>query len=61
MQQVELNERRGDTIPDGWGCDPQGHLTTDPKLVLSGGGLVPVGGSEATGQRFLVVCMTFLY
>ncbi|KAF7216168.1 uncharacterized oxidoreductase YjmC isoform X1 [Nothobranchius furzeri] len=49
LGKVELNERRGDKIPDGWGCDPQGHLTTDPKRVLSGGGLVPVGGSEATG------------
>ncbi|MEQ2226966.1 hypothetical protein ILYODFUR_032768 [Ilyodon furcidens] len=46
---VELNERRGDPIPDSWGCDPQAHLTTDPKSVLTGGGLVPIGGSEATG------------
>ena len=50
MSQVELHERRGDTIPEGWGCDAQGKLTTDPKKVLSGGGLVPIGGSEATGQ-----------
>ena len=49
--QVELHERRGDTIPEGWGCDPQGKLTTDPKRVLDGGGLVPIGGSEATGQK----------
>lgn len=49
LGKVELHERRGDTIPEGWGCDPQGQLTTDPKRVLSGGGLVPIGGSEATG------------
>ncbi len=48
---MELHERRGDTIPEGWGCDAQGKLTTDPKRVLSGGGLVPIGGSEATGQK----------
>ena len=48
---MELHERRGDTIPEGWGCDAQGKLTTDPKRVLDGGGLVPVGGSEATGQK----------
>ncbi|MEQ2302796.1 hypothetical protein AMECASPLE_010354, partial [Ameca splendens] len=35
---VELNERRGDPIPDSWDCDPQAHLTTDPKSVLTGGG-----------------------
>ncbi|XP_035012795.1 uncharacterized protein LOC118109629 isoform X2 [Hippoglossus stenolepis] len=46
---VELHERHGDTIPEGWGCDAQGKLTTDPKRVLDGGGLVPIGGSEATG------------
>ncbi|XP_037622730.1 uncharacterized oxidoreductase YjmC-like [Sebastes umbrosus] len=49
LGKVELHERRGDTIPEGWGCDAQGKLTTDPKKVLSGGGLVPIGGSEATG------------
>lgn len=49
--QVELHERRGDTIPEGWGCDAQGKLTTNPKEVLSGGGLVPIGGSEATGRN----------
>lgn len=48
---MELYERRGDPIPEGWGCDAQGQLTTEPKRVLSGGGLVPLGGSEATGQE----------
>ncbi|KAG7230899.1 hypothetical protein INR49_024927 [Caranx melampygus] len=49
LGKVELHERRGDPIPEGWGCDPQGKLTTDPKKVLKGGGLVPIGGCEATG------------
>ncbi|XP_053741972.1 uncharacterized oxidoreductase YjmC-like [Synchiropus splendidus] len=49
LGKVELHERRGDTIPEGWGCDAQGKITSNPKEVLSGGGLVPIGGSEATG------------
>ncbi|XP_011474188.1 uncharacterized protein LOC101173859 isoform X1 [Oryzias latipes] len=49
LGKVELSERHGDSIPDGWGCDPQGKITADPKRVLTGGGLVPIGGSEATG------------
>ncbi|XP_062277392.1 uncharacterized oxidoreductase YjmC-like, partial [Scomber scombrus] len=49
LGKVELHERRGDSIPEGWGCDAQGKLSTDPKRVLQGGGLVPIGGSEATG------------
>ncbi|XP_075998283.1 putative oxidoreductase YjmC isoform X2 [Genypterus blacodes] len=49
LGKVELYDRRGDPIPEGWGCDPAGKLSTDPKKVLQGGGLVPIGGSEATG------------
>ncbi|KAJ8343219.1 hypothetical protein SKAU_G00305480 [Synaphobranchus kaupii] len=49
LGKVELHHRRGDDIPEGWGCDSQGKLSTDPGQVLSGGGLVPIGGCEATG------------
>ncbi|KAJ8249086.1 hypothetical protein GJAV_G00231030 [Gymnothorax javanicus] len=49
LGKVELHHRRGDGIPEGWGCDCQGKLSTDPGKVLSGGGLVPIGGSEDTG------------
>ncbi|XP_068595524.1 uncharacterized oxidoreductase YjmC-like isoform X2 [Brachionichthys hirsutus] len=49
LGKVELHDRRGDPIPEGWGCDAEGKLTPDPKKVLNGGGLVPIGGNEATG------------
>lgn len=49
LGKVELHDRSDLTIPEGWGCDDKGNLTTDPKKVLNGGGLVPIGGSEATG------------
>lgn len=49
LGKVELHHRRGDDIPEGWGCDAQGNMSTDPNKVLTGGGLVPIGGSEATG------------
>ena len=48
--QIELYDRRGDIIPEGWGCDAQGKLSTDPGKVLDGGGLVPIGGGEVTGH-----------
>ncbi|KAK7891606.1 hypothetical protein WMY93_023569 [Mugilogobius chulae] len=35
--------------PDRWGLDAAGKMSSDPSKVLSGGGLVPIGGSEATG------------
>lgn len=55
--QVELYDRRGDSIPEGWGCDAQGKLSTNPKKVLNGGGLVPIGGSEATGGSRADACL----
>ncbi|XP_030622855.1 uncharacterized protein LOC115806306 [Chanos chanos] len=49
LGKVELHKRNGNSIPVGWGCDAQGRLSTDPGKVLSGGGLVPIGGCEITG------------
>ncbi|MGH0127207.1 UNVERIFIED_CONTAM: hypothetical protein FKN15_074542 [Acipenser sinensis] len=49
LGKVELHHRSGDTIPEGWGCDSHGKPSTDPGKVLSGGGLLPIGGCEATG------------
>ncbi|XP_064423126.1 uncharacterized oxidoreductase YjmC-like isoform X2 [Latimeria chalumnae] len=49
LGKVELHHRQGNSIPEGWGCDSSGKLSTDPAKVLEGGGLVPIGGSEATG------------
>ncbi|GMT01242.1 hypothetical protein PENTCL1PPCAC_23416, partial [Pristionchus entomophagus] len=47
---IEVAEKRGATrIPTGWGATPEGIETTDPKVVLRGGGLQPLGGSEPTG------------
>ncbi|XP_060742825.1 uncharacterized oxidoreductase YjmC-like [Tachysurus vachellii] len=49
LGKVELHARNGHSIPEGWGCDANGVPSSDPTAVLSGGGLVPVGGSETTG------------
>ncbi|KAM9495185.1 LOW QUALITY PROTEIN: putative oxidoreductase YjmC [Clarias gariepinus] len=46
---VELHARNSCLIPEGWGCDANGLPCSDPQAVLSGGGLLPVGGSEMTG------------
>lgn len=48
--QIEVVEKRGATkIPAGWGADANGRETRDPKVVLNGGGLLPLGGQEASG------------
>jgi LDH2 family malate/lactate/ureidoglycolate dehydrogenase len=33
-------------IPDGWGVDSSGQITTDPDAVLNGGALLALGGSD---------------
>ena len=44
-----VDKRGGKWIPSGWGADPRGNETHDPKVVLGGGGLQPLGGAEETG------------
>jgi len=47
---IEVAEKRGATqIPPNWGTDEDGRETRDPKVVLNGGGLQPLGGQEETG------------
>lgn len=46
---IEMQDRKNQLIPEGWGVDKDGKVTTNPKEVLSGGALLPLGGDEATG------------
>ncbi|XP_013396084.1 uncharacterized protein LOC106163118 [Lingula anatina] len=48
MGKVEIAERRGHKIPDGWGVDKEGKVTNDPTAVIKPGGLLPLGGAEET-------------
>ncbi|KAL6049800.1 malate dehydrogenase [Balamuthia mandrillaris] len=45
---VEWKDREQKSVPMGWGVNAQGIPTTDPKKILDGGGLMPVGGPEET-------------
>jgi LDH2 family malate/lactate/ureidoglycolate dehydrogenase len=45
---VEVQARKELPIPGGWGVDSTGNETRDPHRVLDGGGLMPLGGMEAT-------------
>lgn len=49
MHQVEIQKRKGEPIPEGWGVDGEGHVTDDPCKVLEDGGLLCLGGAEETG------------
>ncbi len=48
---LEVYNRLGDKIPDGWATDEHGHITSNPAIVLNnlkdqlGGGILPLGGA----------------
>lgn len=43
---ITVYDKAGEKIPEGWGIDQDGNLTTDPKAVLQGGALLPLGGTD---------------
>lgn len=49
LGKIELENRKGNQMPNGWGADSDGIMTKDPKECLNGGGLLPLGGMENTG------------
>ncbi|CAG9530275.1 unnamed protein product [Cercopithifilaria johnstoni] len=46
---VEIAARKEQTVPDTWGVKKNGHVSNNPAEILSGGGLLPLGGTESTG------------
>ncbi|KAK7508680.1 hypothetical protein BaRGS_00000246 [Batillaria attramentaria] len=48
LGKVEVKNTLQEQIPLGWGVDTEGKPTTDPKIVLGDGGLMPLGGAEET-------------
>ncbi|VDM63763.1 unnamed protein product [Angiostrongylus costaricensis] len=48
-QPIEIAKRRGEKVPETWGVDKSGRVSTNPEAILNGGGLLPLGGSEVTG------------
>lgn len=43
---ITVYDKAGKSIPEGWGIDHEGQITTDPKQVLDGGALMPLGGID---------------
>lgn len=44
MGKIQYAARVGKKIPEGWGLNKEGVLTTDPNEVINGGYLLPLGG-----------------
>ncbi|HWR66647.1 MAG TPA: Ldh family oxidoreductase [Bellilinea sp.] len=43
---ITVYDKAGEAIPEGWGVDKTGAVTTSPSEVLKGGALLPLGGSD---------------
>ncbi|XGW12384.1 hypothetical protein V3C99_013243, partial [Haemonchus contortus] len=46
---VEIAKRKGQEVPNTWGVAKGGVMSHKPDEILSGGGLLPLGGSEICG------------
>jgi len=52
---VEVYDRTGESLPDGWAVGPQGRVETNPGVLLDdlqnrrGGGIFPLGGFGTQG------------
>ena len=46
---IEIALRRGEAIPDGWVATRDGGDTTDPKDMIAGGALLPLGSDREHG------------
>jgi L-2-hydroxycarboxylate dehydrogenase (NAD+) len=46
---IEIAQRMGKTIPEGWAIDREGRPTTDPAAMTAGGALLPLGSDREHG------------
>jgi L-2-hydroxycarboxylate dehydrogenase (NAD+) len=46
---IEIAVREGEPIPLGWAIDRDGRPTTDPRAMIEGGALVPLGSDREHG------------
>lgn len=46
---IEIANRKGVPIPEGWALDSNGVVTTDPKAMVNGGALMPLGSDRERG------------
>jgi LDH2 family malate/lactate/ureidoglycolate dehydrogenase len=46
LGKIELAERKGESIPEGWALDNIGKATTEPQKALQSYTLMPLGGKE---------------
>ena len=48
---LEIAQRKGVQVPEGWIQDANGNYTTDPHALKNGGSLLPLGGDREHGSH----------
>ncbi|WPU95089.1 Ldh family oxidoreductase [Mucilaginibacter sabulilitoris] len=48
---LEIAQRLGKQVPEGWIQDKKGNYTTDPHALKTGGALLPLGGDRDHGSH----------
>lgn len=48
---LEIAQRAGKTVPQGWIQDQEGNFTTDPHALKTGGALLPLGSDPDHGSH----------
>ncbi|GAB2973491.1 Ldh family oxidoreductase [Mucilaginibacter puniceus] len=48
---LEIAQRSGEQVPEGWLQDKDGNYTTDPHALKTGGSLLPLGGDRDHGSH----------
>jgi len=48
---LEIAQRSGKQVPEGWIQDAEGNYTTDPHALKSGGSLLPLGSDREHGSH----------
>jgi LDH2 family malate/lactate/ureidoglycolate dehydrogenase len=52
LGKIEIALRKGESIPLGWAIDKDGNPTTDPRAMMEGGALLPLGSDrEHSGHK----------
>jgi LDH2 family malate/lactate/ureidoglycolate dehydrogenase len=46
---IEIAQRKGEAIPQGWAIGAKGEPTTSPEAMIEGGALLPLGSQRETG------------
>lgn len=55
--EVIVHAQKEEPIPEGWALDRHGNPTTDPKVALDGGTMVPAGAYKGAGIALIVEIM----